>query len=353
MRLTDFRSALIAAAICGLGGYAFFLLNTPLPWMLGSLTASAITAIAGGRWFIPAPARNVARPIVGVLVGSAFSASVVASIPEWWSAILMVLVLTVAITLAGYLFFRTVGGFDRQTAFFAGAPGGLGELTLLGGAMGGDVRVIVIGHSIRIVMVLFSIPFILQLILGHPIGRVLPESPGDVSPTVIDWSVLALCAIAGYGLARAIKFPAGIMVFPMLLSAAVHATGLTQAVLPPWLVAIVQVAIGGVVGARFGNVDWREMRRAVAVSVVWAWAMIALAAAFAYIGTLALGRPFHAMMLALAPGGTIEMAILTYSIGIEVAFVVTCQVMRVLLVTVLVPVLFNLTGGSGTSPAPQ
>ena len=97
--LEHIKSALIATAICSAGGYVFFLLQTPLPWMLGSLTAAAISAIAGGRWFIPILARNVARPIVGVLAGSAFSASVVASIPAWWSAILMVLALTVAITL--------------------------------------------------------------------------------------------------------------------------------------------------------------------------------------------------------------------------------------------------------------
>ncbi len=142
MRFEHIKSALIASAIFGAGGFVFFMLHTPLPWMLGSLTVAAITAIAGGRWFMPAPARNVARPIVGVLAGSEFSASVVASIPEWWSAVLLVLVLSAAITLIGYVFFRKVRGFDRQTAFFAGAPGGLGGLTLLGGAMGGDVRTI-------------------------------------------------------------------------------------------------------------------------------------------------------------------------------------------------------------------
>ncbi len=55
-------------------------------------------------------------------------------------------------------------------------------------------------------------------------------------------------------------------------------------------------------------------------------------------------------MLALAPGGMIEMTILTYSIGIEVAFVVTSQISRILFVMGLVPVLFNLTGGKAKPP---
>jgi uncharacterized membrane protein AbrB (regulator of aidB expression) len=44
----------------------------------------------------------------------------------------------------------------------------------------------------------------------------------------------------------------------------------------------------------------------------------------------------------MAAGGTVEMTILTLSIGIEVAFVATCQVMRILCVLLLTPMLFNL-----------
>ena len=66
------RSSLVAAAICTAGGAAFYMLHVPLPWMTGSLTAAALTAILGGRWFMPAPARVAVRPLVGVLTGSTF-----------------------------------------------------------------------------------------------------------------------------------------------------------------------------------------------------------------------------------------------------------------------------------------
>jgi uncharacterized membrane protein AbrB (regulator of aidB expression) len=118
------RTPLIAAAICATGGFTFFLLHAPLPWMLGSLSAAAVTAILSGRWFLPATMRRAARPVVGVLTGSAFGAETAAAILDWWDAILLVLGQSLVVTLLGYAFFRKIGGFDRQTAFAAGTPGG-------------------------------------------------------------------------------------------------------------------------------------------------------------------------------------------------------------------------------------
>jgi membrane AbrB-like protein len=124
----------------------------------------------------------------------------------------------------------------------------------------------------------------------------------------------------------------------MLLSAAVHATGLTQAAPPPWLVALVQVVIGGIVGARFAAINWREMQHTLACAVAWAAALIAIAAVSAWAGGWLIGRSFLAMLLALAPGGTVEITILAFSIGFEVAFVVTCQICRILFVLLVAPV---------------
>ena len=340
MQADKIRSALFAAVICTAGGAVFYAIHAPLPWMLGALAFAAITAVSGRRWFIPVEARVVARPVVGVLAGSAFTPAVVAASLQWWDSILLVLAQGVAVTLLGYVFLLKVGRFDRHTAFFSAAPGGLGEMALLGSTLGADVRKIVLTHTMRIVLVLYSMPFALQLVLGHPIGRSLPTSPADVPPGSVDWIILAACGFAGYGLARVLPgFPAGFMVFPMILSAVVHAMGLTEAVPPPLLVAAVQIVIGGVAGARFFGIRWREMAGTLLFGGTWAILMVALTAASAYGATAFIDREFVALMLALAPGGMVEMTILTFSIGIEVAFVATCQIVRILFVLMVTPLI--------------
>jgi uncharacterized protein len=340
--LQEVRSSLLAAAICSAGGTTFYLLHAPLPWMTGSLTAAALTAILGGRWFMPGPARVAVRPLVGVLTGSTFGVGTLAALVEWWDAILVVLGLSVVMTFLGYAFFRTIARWDKQTAFFAAIPGGIGEMAVLGDLLGGNVRTIVVSHLMRILLVVFAVPFIAQWVVGHPIGRILPTSPSATPPTVFDWTVLTVCAICGYAAARALKFQGGLVIFPMLLSAAAHASGITAAVPPPWLITLAQIVIGGIVGARFAGIRWREMRHTVICATFWAVALLAMAAASAWASGWLIGRAFLPMLLALAPAGMVEMTILALSVGFDILFVVTCQVSRILFVLLLGPVLFNL-----------
>ncbi|HEY7383196.1 MAG TPA: AbrB family transcriptional regulator [Beijerinckiaceae bacterium] len=340
--LQEVRSSLLAAAICTAGGTAFYLLHAPLPWMTGSLAAAALTAILGGRWFMPAPARVAVRPLVGVLTGSTFGAGTLAGLLQWWDAIVVVVGLSVVMTLLGYAFFRTVARWDKQTAFFAAVPGGIGEMAVLGDLLGGNVRTIVVSHLMRILLIVFAVPFIAQWVVGHPIGRILPTSPSATPPTVVDWAILTVCAIGGYAVARALKFQGGLVIFPMLLSVAVHATGVTEAVPPPWLVTLAQIVVGGVVGARFAEIKWREMQHTIICAGLWAAALLAMAAISAWASGFVVGRPFLTMLLALAPAGMVEMTILTLSIGFDVMFVVTCQVSRILFVLLLGPALSNL-----------
>jgi membrane AbrB-like protein len=121
-----------AALLAGLaGGSVFYVLHLPLPWTLGSLLAAAIISIVNERWSMPVAARELARPVVGVFAGSAFTPAILSSAAEWWDAVLIVAGFGVVTTLVGNIYFRKVGGFDRVTAFFSSTPGGLSEMTLL------------------------------------------------------------------------------------------------------------------------------------------------------------------------------------------------------------------------------
>jgi len=337
-------TAAIALAIAACGGAFFFWIHAPLPWTLGALTAAGLAAVISGRWLLPMQARVVVRPVIGVVAGSAFTAELMAAIVHWWSAILIVMVYAVVILFVGFVFLQKKARFDPTTAFFASAPGGLGELSLIGGSLGADMRRLVVVHATRVVFVVFTIPFALQLLLGEPIGRTVPTAAAATTLSGLDWIVLAGCAFVGYVISRFVRFSGGPMIFPLILSMAVHVSGITDAAPPPWLVAIVQVVLGAVVGARFAGIKWDEARGFASVAVVWAIVTVSASALFALFGTWLLGFPFETMLLALAPAGFVEMTLITYAIGGDVAFVVTCQLCRVLFVLIMTPVFFRLLG---------
>jgi membrane AbrB-like protein len=343
--------AALAFLIGAAGGVAFYLIGAPLPWTLGSLAAVAVVAVAGGRWLMPAAVREVARPVVGILAGSAFTPAVVASIGDWWGAIVFVAVYSLFVSILGWLFFRKVCRLDPVTAYFACTPAGLGELTLLGGALGGSMRTLVTIHSVRIVAVVFTVPLFLQLVLGSELQRTTLAGHGSQDAVLLDWLILIGCGVAGFLAARLLGMRGGAMIMAMLCSAAVHGSGLTQLVPPNWLVAVVQVVIGAVAGARFAGIRWLELRNTVLQAAIWAVVLLATAMGAAAVGAMIFARPYAALMLAVAPGGMAEMTIISYALGIETAFVVTSQVCRSFFVLTMAPLLFRVLGVAPATPA--
>ena len=256
----------------------------------------------------------------------------------------MVVAYTIITTLIGYLFFWKVARFDRTTAYFCSSPGGLGEMVLLGGSVGAHTGRVVLVHIVRIIVVVFTVPIFLQILLGHPIGKVSPFGNSTPPLSIEDIVILGACALAGYALGKVLRFANGMMLFALLLSALVHLTGVTEAVLPIWVSALMQVLIGAVTGARFADIRWHEARQTLIMGVIWAYIALFVAAGAAVIASRFLDREFIAMALALAPGGMVEMTVITFALGIEIAFVVTCQVIRILLVITLMPLTWRLFG---------
>jgi uncharacterized protein len=323
------------------GGAVFKWLDFPLPWTLGSLTAAAVIAVAGLEWKLPNAARNAARPIIGVMAGSAFTAEVARSMVHWWEAVLPLVAFLVLITLAGRVFFTRFCGFDRTTAFFASTPGGLSELTLLGAQYGGNIRQLVLIHSTRIITVVFLVPFVVRLLFDLEGGGGAGTARSPEVLSALDWLILLGCAGLGYVIGRPLKMIGGVMVVPLLLSAIVHGTGLTQLPPPPWLVALVQVIIGCVAGSRFAGVQWDEIRTSVVQGLAWTAIMLLAALAAAVMCSTFVDASVPALLLAFAPGGIAEMTIVAFAMGIEVAFVVCCHVFRSIFLVAVAPALYR------------
>lgn len=338
-----FLNAIAALAIGACGGIIFKFLHLPLPWTLGSLTAVGIAAIMGSPFLIPPQVRHAARPIVGVLAGSTFTAEVLGNMGRWWPIIPTVLVYTLLTAFLGALYFQRICKFDRGTALFASFPGGLGELTLLGGSLGADDRKLALVHSARVITVIFCVPFLVQAMVNAPLNGVVSAAAAHLGEiTTIDWLILGACAVGGYLVRNLFRMVGGAMVAALLLSAIVHATGLTQAQPPSWLVSLVQVTIGAIVGSRLGGSNRADLGRTMLQGAVWSLVLIGLAVAAATVCSMFIGFDIPTMILAFSPGGLVEITLLAYAIGFEVAFVVTTQICRIVVTMILAPLMFQL-----------
>lgn len=329
------------ALLLGLGGGALFhALNLPLPWMLGALFATLCAAVMGLPIRTPDALRPPVIAVIGVLLGSGFTPQLLGQVPGWLPSLAM-LALYVALSAAVVVpFYRRVGGFDPVTAYFAGMPGGLAEMMMMGRERGGDDRKIVLAHAARIVVSVAAIAFWFRLVLGYQVSG----NPGGPPLAAMAWQdvgILVMCGVAGSLAGVHLRLPAPTLLGPMILSGIVHATGLTASAPPPGLVIAAQVALGTVMGCRFVGVAARDVGRALVLSVGATAVMLVLALGFAVVVHAMLGIDRSLVLLAFAPGGLSEMSLVALAMQAEVAFVALHHVVRIVLVIALAPLMLR------------
>jgi len=93
-------------------------------------------------------------------------------------------------------------------------------------------------------------------------------------------------------------------------------------------------------------VQWQEFRSTMLIALAWALALLLFAVIAAFAFQSVSGMQFEAMLLALAPGGTAEMIIITYAVGGPVPFVSVCQVLRIFMIMTFAPIFARFVVGS-------
>ncbi|MFP6744746.1 MAG: AbrB family transcriptional regulator [Alphaproteobacteria bacterium] len=340
-RAFDYGAPGRALAIGALGGAVFAWLNMPLAWMIGAMCATTAASVGGVNVKMLPALRTLMIAVLGVMLGSAFHPEIVEQMARWSLSLSVLFIYMVMIAGLVMLYFRKVMGYDPATAYFSAIPGGLNEMVLAGGSMGGDDHTIALTHASRILLVVMVIPFWFRLVEGYQ-----PSAPSAGAPfatiPAFDLGVMALCGVIGFFVARLVKLPAPALIGPMIMSAAAQLIGLTTSRPPVELINIAQVVVGTGIGCRFAGVPMARMARAMAAAAGSTIIMLGSAVAFAVALHAAIGLPAEALVLAFAPGGLAEMTLIALSLGIDPAFVSTHHVVRIILVVVLAPLAFRL-----------
>ena len=344
-RLTVGRSggsAILAITIGTIGGGVFSWLQMPLAWMLGSMVFVTAASVSGLPVRLPYMLRQSMVVFIGAMLGSQFTPELVNRMNQWAFSVSGLLVFgLVSVTLV-LLYLRRVARYDAVTAYFAAAPGGLNDMTLIGRDMGGDDRVIALTHASRILLVVLTIPFMFRIFGGYeaPPG-LLPRGPGFDLP-IREWLSLAICVTVGPMIALKLRMPAAFLLGALVLSAAAHIAGWAEASPPALLVAVAQVILGTSVGCRFAGTHYAEILRILRTSIGSALILMSSAVGFGLLLAELTGLPWYVITLAYAPGGLAEMSLVAYGIGQDVAFVATHHLCRIGMVVLLAPLAFRI-----------
>lgn len=334
----NLRGLFLTLIIAAGGGAIAAALHLPLAWLIGAMIAVSAAAIFGAPVTMPPWVRAPTLAVLGVFLGSAFTPDVLQDIAGWWKAALLVPVYVATTSLISYKVLRRAG-YDRPTALYGSPPGGLGEMALLGDAVGADARTIVLIHATRILVAVTMAPLLIALVTDFDLGQ-LPAMPGQVGAdlSIRDAAVLTVCGIVGLILGKKLRLPAAVVLGPMIASALAHGAGLTHASPPPIVIAVAQILIGANLGARFSTTGgWRAIRTPIMLGGTMGMIMTLLSGLIAYLAAPVVGAQPVPLFLALAPGGFSEMMLMALLVGGDTAFVASMHVLRIAVIVIAIP----------------
>jgi membrane AbrB-like protein len=326
--------------IAALGVGVFVYLDLPLPWLLGPIVACLTAALLGIPMGGKPVINNLMRTILGVAIGATFTWALVVTMAGMWTTLLLVPLMVFLIGLVGIPYFQRLWGFDFATSYYGAMPGGLQDMLLFGEEAGADVRALSLFHATRIMVIVMVLPFILQFYWGTDLSN-----PPGVPAATLPFGQLVLmviCGLAGWQIAKAVGMFGASILGPMILAAILALTGVLQHRPPVEAIWMAQFFIGMTVGTKYAGVTGAEVRRDVAAALGFCVILVVLSAGFVeIIHVFHLAPPMEAL-LAFAPGGQAEMAVLALIAGADMAFVISHHVLRIVVVILGAPLAARL-----------
>ncbi|CUI94718.1 Putative ammonia monooxygenase [Achromobacter xylosoxidans] len=306
--------------------------HLPLPWMLGALLLTAAVRIAGGATVCPRPARNAGQWVIGTSLGLYFTPQVIDHIGANAGPIVVGMLFALGLAFIGTALLRRYTDVDFKTAWFASAIGGASEMASLAERHGARIDRVATAHSVRVLLVVVTVPFIFQ---WWGVAGLDPTVPGP--RTVHAGGLAALVALTCVGglCFMKLRWPNPWVLGPMLAAMTLTACGIELSALPDYVPKVGQLLIGWSLGDRYRPDFFRAAPRFIAV--VAAFTVVALALAFGLGALLSLwsAAPIPTLILGTTPGGIAEMAITAKVLQLGVPVVTAFHVTRMVFVVLV------------------
>jgi membrane AbrB-like protein len=244
----------------------------------------------------------------------------------------------VLLSMAGAWLLRKLSGVDRITAFFAMAVGGASEMATQGERYGARVDRVAAAHSLRIMMVVATIPFAFKYAGVHGLDPFIPGA------RTVDYGGLAVLVALTCGGALALKrlnWPNAWVIGPMVVAVILTGAGINLSALPEWTIRLGQLFIGVSLGTRFSPEFLHTAPRYLGSVMLCTLAAILVSAGFGLLLAWISGIAAPTAILATSPGGIAEMALTARILQLGVPIVTAFHVIRMAAIVLIIGPLFR------------
>src|SRR3981081_3769001 len=328
-------------AIGTAGGVLFLWANLPGGLISGAMISVGIAAIAGRPLAVPPILTQTVLLLFGISLGSLMSRQLLQHMGAYPLSIALLALATFCSTFGSSLYLQRIHGWDQTSAFLAGSPGALSQITMLAIEKGADVSAIAVVQTMRVIILTAALPLLLAL------SGITPSSPPAAAAAIaspLELTELIAASVAVALLLRLIKFPASWMFGAMIGSSVLHGTGLIEGGLPPWVRAVALVGIGALIGSRFARMTTKTLFGHVNAALGSFAIAIIISAIFTAGIAITTHVRFADIIVAFAPGAMDAMLALALTLHIDPIFVGAHHLSRFVFVTIATPGIVHLFG---------
>ncbi|MEO0931162.1 MAG: AbrB family transcriptional regulator [Pseudomonadota bacterium] len=336
------------AALIGLtllGAFGGMAIGMPVPLLTGPAIVTTIACLAGLPLQFPIFARNAIFLLAGIAIGATVSPASMAALARWPLAFALLAVAIVAMVLSGQQLMRRLMGVDDRSALLAAAPGHLSYVIALGEDLGLETSRIAVVQSIRLLALTLLVPFLVAL-SGMETGVGLAPSGADSAEmSLLQTALAVILAVAIVPIVKWTGAPAPMLLAGMAVGATLRLTGWAPGGLSHYIAFPVLAAIGALIGTRFAGTSLAELRQSAVAGLAGTTLAAVLTLLAAWAATGIVDMPLAHVLVAFAPGGLETMAVIGAAIGANPGFVAAAHVGRLVLLSVLIPVLVTRAQG--------
>lgn len=309
----------------------------PSPEILAAMVAGTAVALVGrGPRRVPGPLAVGSQAVIGTALGAMVTGQELRALAEDWAGVLAVTVLTLVVSFGSGFLLALHPAVDRVTGVLSMAAGGASGLVAVAADLGGDIRMVGTLQYTRVLLITASTPPVAAYVFGAPAAGVPAGTAVGTEGTLVGIG----CAVVGLLLGRLARVPAGDLLGPMIVAAAVGIWGgIPVPTLPGIVVAVAYVVIGWTATLGFTREAVGTVARVLPLALGLVLVLMVVSAlAGVWLARLA-GLTALDGYLATTPGGMMAVLAVAAAAGGNVTFITGVQAIRLFLMLALTPLL--------------
>jgi membrane AbrB-like protein len=332
------------ALATGVATIAMGAAGLPTPALFAALLIGITYALIASRrpLDVPSSGMTIGQAVIGVALGAELDAATLRTVASSWLGVSAVTLATLALSLGVGIAIARLTGISRATGMLGLIAGGASGIVAMADGLGADSRLVALMQYVRVLVVVLVAPLVATILLAH--GESGSQQTGPIGTGLVgDLAFTGGCALAGALVAWRLHVTAGTLLCPLAIAASLSVSGVAgHAGVPALVLSLALALIGLQVGLRFTVATVREAQALLPWVLGAIFVLIAVSAGLAALLVPLAHVTFADAYLATTPGGLYAVLAASVGIGANTTFVVSVQVLRVLIMVVAAPPLVRI-----------